>query len=287
MDLKIFIITHKISPIPVIKNYEALFVGAADFPENRIPDNYITDNIGINISKKNNSYCELTGLYWIWKNVKNEYVGLVHYRRFFCITPGFIYNSRHFIPNNKNPYKILDTEKIENILQKADVIVKHSIKYQKGNANTFISNSHVGKENWESLHHIIKVKHPEYYDTFTWYSQQKRHFNCNMFIGKKSIIDSYCEWLFKILDEMDEAKFEKTGSNYRNREMGYFAEFLFGVWLYKNNIQVYISDVINIDGGDIDDGIMRYKDFPRYFLKSLIPREKRLTIRKKFPFLFR
>ena len=54
----------------------------------------IRDNIGDNISKKNVNYCELTGLYWIWKNklcVEKEfdddkYYGLAQYRRMFVLS---------------------------------------------------------------------------------------------------------------------------------------------------------------------------------------------------------
>ena len=36
---------------------------------------YQPDNTGDNISAKNPSYCELTGLYWAWKNLDCDYLG--------------------------------------------------------------------------------------------------------------------------------------------------------------------------------------------------------------------
>ena len=68
--------------MPSSKIYMTLQVGAslseADFV-------YQKDNAGNNISKKNKTFCELTGLYWAWKNLNADYVGLVHYRRYFAI----------------------------------------------------------------------------------------------------------------------------------------------------------------------------------------------------------
>ena len=63
-------------------------VGAA-LTDQRITE--ITDNLGENISAKNVNYCELTALYWMWKNKlcteeSDKYFGLFHYRRFLDIT---------------------------------------------------------------------------------------------------------------------------------------------------------------------------------------------------------
>lgn len=45
------------------------------------------DDTGDNISEKRLSYCELTVQYWAWKNVKADYYGLCHYRRYLSFAP--------------------------------------------------------------------------------------------------------------------------------------------------------------------------------------------------------
>ena len=83
--IKIFAAAHK----PVVSYgdsfYQFVHVGAALHNNTRIENSINDDGDPDNISSKNGIYCELTGLYYIWKHVKNvEYTGLVHYRRFLA-----------------------------------------------------------------------------------------------------------------------------------------------------------------------------------------------------------
>lgn len=73
-DIKIVIAAHKKYDMPQDNIYLPVQVGATG----KKSIGYQKDNKGINISKKNNEYSELTGLYWGWKNLNNDYIGLVH-----------------------------------------------------------------------------------------------------------------------------------------------------------------------------------------------------------------
>lgn len=54
------------------------------------------DNTGNNISEENEFYGELTGLYWIWKNIKfdkDDLIGFCHYNKALKITNIRYYDS--------------------------------------------------------------------------------------------------------------------------------------------------------------------------------------------------
>ena len=80
MNIKICIATQKKYRLPDDDIYIPIQVGAKVIDNNT---GYVKDDTGISISEKNPYFCELTGLYWIWKNIDADYYGLVHYRRYF------------------------------------------------------------------------------------------------------------------------------------------------------------------------------------------------------------
>ena len=84
--IKILVACHKADPnIRQDDIYMPIQVGKALHPE--LDLGFQCDNTGDNISEKNGSYCELTALYWAWKNLKDvDYIGLCHYRRYFKMT---------------------------------------------------------------------------------------------------------------------------------------------------------------------------------------------------------
>ena len=65
MSIKIFVMTHKQFEAPTDSMYVPLQVGHAISPEL----GYLADDTGDNISRKNKSFCELTGIYWLWNAI--------------------------------------------------------------------------------------------------------------------------------------------------------------------------------------------------------------------------
>ena len=84
MDIKLFVCCHKPVNVPKHPLLVPLQVGAALAGEH-FPG-FLHDDAGDSISEKNRSYCELTGQYWAWKNIKADYYGLCHYRRYFSFS---------------------------------------------------------------------------------------------------------------------------------------------------------------------------------------------------------
>ncbi|MBR0287408.1 MAG: DUF4422 domain-containing protein [Selenomonadaceae bacterium] len=68
------------------------------------------------------------------------------------------------------------------------------------------------------------------------------YYQCDMFITRRNIFDSYCKWLFSfILDALNETfqqiQISKFPS-YVKRLMAFFSERMFTVWLIKNRLRI-------------------------------------------------
>ena len=119
-NVKILVATHKKYKMPADTSvYLPIHVGC----EGKENLGFQGDNSGENISTLNPYYCELTGLYWAWKNLECDYLGLVHYRRYFTkMTKG--YNESINIDD-----VILNRFEVEKLLENSEVIVPKRRKY--------------------------------------------------------------------------------------------------------------------------------------------------------------
>lgn len=219
MNLKILVATHKKYWMPNDEIYLPIHVGK----ENKQDLGYIGDNTGDNISLKNPNYCELTAVYWAWKNLKADYIGLVHYRRYF---------TKHNFRNcEKKKQDILTKTDFAAILKDADnIIVPDKRKYYIETIRSHYNHSHYEKDLNET-EKIIKELFPDYYISFEKVMERTWAHMFNMFVMRKDYFDEYCKWLFTILFELEKRIDISTYTVMEARVFGFISELLLDVWL--------------------------------------------------------
>ena len=226
MDIVMYVISHKDFKKPKIACYKSLLVGA-DFNTVRLD---ITDNIGDNISFKNRNYCELTGLYWMWKNSSADILGLCHYRRYFTKSP--VSNSEKYF---------LNEEDIKRMFEKYDIIVPKK-RYYKEKVIQAI-NIAPNMDDVKEMEKAIATLTPEYLDAYHNYLNGNECYLYNMCIMKKNMLHKYCEWLFKILTFIENDYHVDNSDSYRSRLFGFLSERLIYVWIIKNIDKTKIKEV--------------------------------------------
>lgn len=225
-NIKIIVATHKEYNMPSDDIYLPVQVGA----EGKKDLGYQKDNIGNNISKKNPFFCELTGLYWAWKNLKADYIGLAHYRRHFSLSNWF---TRMF---RKNKVSILSKKELKELLKKNDVILPTKRRYYIETLyNHYKHTMHI--ETLDETRKIIEKKYPRYLKEFDRLHKRTSMHAFNMMIMKKDILDDYCEWLFDILFELEKRIDVSKYDDFHKRFYGRISERLLDVYLYTNNIK--------------------------------------------------
>ena len=206
-------------------------------------EEYTQDNTGNNISLKNPYFCELTGLYWAWKNLEAENIGLVHYRRYFT--------NKKKIPKEENEkFKIVLTQnETEELLKKTDIILPKKRKYYIENLYSHYEHT-MYIEPLDETRRIIEEKCPEYLSEFDKLHKRTSAHMFNMFIMKKEILDEYCTWLFDILFELEKRTDASKYDSFHARFYGRISELLLDVWVNKNKIkyeEVKVMDMQNVN----------------------------------------
>ena len=212
-SIKLIVATHKECTVPNDNMYIPVHVGAA-CSKQALP--YTRDNTGDHISSRNPVFCELTGLYWAWKNLDCDWLGLVQYRRFFAsgIKEKHIISEDELIPL-LNHYKIFVPRKrhyyIETVYSHYD--------------HTFDGHQ------FDVVRQIISDKHPDYLSDFDHFMNQRSAYLFNMMIMPRNLLDQYCSWLFDILFELEKQIDTTNMSAFEKRYAGRVSERLFNVWL--------------------------------------------------------
>ena len=223
MNIKIIIACHKKCNIPNDELYLPLQLGTGE------SFGFIRDNTNDNISDKNNLYSELTGLYWAYKNLDYDYLGLVHYRRYFTL--------KNNLKEEDKLNNVLTYDECKDLLNKYKIIVPKKRKYYIESLYSHYAHT-FDEEHLIETRNIIKEIYPEYINIFDSTFKQSSAYIFNMFIMNKELVKDYCDWLFNILFELEKRIDISNMSDFEKRYLGRISERLFNVWLnYKLSIQ--------------------------------------------------
>lgn len=231
MDIKILVATHKKAHMPLDDIYLPIRVGNTlakdDF-------GYIGDDTGDNISEKNPYFCELTALYWGWKNLENDYIGLVHYRRYFSCRKG------------QWKYSLIMTkEETIDFLSKANVVLPKKRRYFIESLSSHYKHTH-DLEHLELTREIMRKQCPIYISTFDKVMTHTAAHMFNMVIMKREILNQYCLWLFPILFALEKEIDIKKMPAFDARLFGRVSELLLDVWLEQNRIKYVETGFVQI-----------------------------------------
>lgn len=223
MKINILIALHKPYWVEQDKSYLPIHVGK----NGRQTIGYIGDDTGDNISVKNPNFCELTALYWAWKNLSADYIGLVHYRRYFTFKDGKnLEDKRNYI---------LHYADWQSCLKKYDIIVPKKRRYYIETNYSHYVHAH-NKADLDATGDIIKRLYPEYAGSFQKVMHRSFAHMFNMFVMRKDILDRYCDWLFSILFALENSIDITKYNTGEARVFGYISELLLDVWLDANHL---------------------------------------------------
>ena len=236
MEIKVIVATHKAYRMPQDDIYVPVHAGRnSAVVQDDILASFTGDDSGDNISGKNKNYCELTALYWAWKNLDCDYLGLAHYRRHFKMRK-----------NTDKWRSILDKTMAEKLLLEYNVILPVKRNY-------FIEttyNQYVHAHNRQDLDKTLEIlteDYPQYVPAWDKVMKSTSGHRFNMFIMKKEILDGYLTWLFDILFKLEDRLDISAYSDNDKRVFGFVSERLLDVWLLTNNISYTELPVVNME----------------------------------------
>lgn len=219
---KILVATHRVAKVLSNEIYIPIHVGRALSGILEEMPYMQGDDTGENISRKNKEYCELTAVYWAWKNLLDvDYVGLVHYRRYF-----------------ETEIKV---ESLDRLFNKYDVILPSPFSLNSPLNNKL---SHIlAMEDRVILLKVIKKLYPSYENSVIDYLYGFIDIPYNMFIMKTEFFKKYAKFLFTILFEC-EKHMRQLPYTCSMRRMGYIGEFLLPIFCFHEKLHIAFQPVV-------------------------------------------
>ena len=232
MKASIYMAFHTPSPTVASGSIIPIHAGRACIAEPL--DAMIGDDTGANISTHNGAYSELTALYWAWKNDTDAtHVGLMHYRRLL-----------DFAGHHKSAAAEVwpDTVRLDDYVAETEAWLSRN-----ADVDLVLPVTHrmpmTVNENYADQHDLRDLAFvearmtevsPEYLDDFRAVRAGRDLLLANVFLARRDIVESYCDWAFSLLEALRQADIPRPYvSPYNARYLGFVAERLFTTFMRK------------------------------------------------------
>jgi hypothetical protein len=193
-----------------LQPYERTIQVGAALTDRRLFEGVLTDDTGDNISGKNQQFCELTALYWIWKHAAEDVVGLVHYRRHFLFPDNWMERMQENRVDVILPIPLYVAPSLEGNFRK-----RHD------------------PSDWDYLMEYWKKTDFVEYQEAEQFFRSNLYSPCNMFVMKREVLNDLCGWLFPKLFAVAEHGGRKEDT-YLNRYPGFISERLITFYFEKH-----------------------------------------------------
>lgn len=278
-NVKILVACHK--PVAhILENdiFMPIHVGKSLHPE--VDLGFTTDSTGDNISDKNDSFCELTALYWAWKNLKNvDYIGLCHYRRYLNFTGEDPLKVNDFFEKFSSSSGTTELKKELNyLLDRYPVLIP-----KKDYCDESIYESYARDHHEKDLLNTFEIIRDNYDNSFVESFIKTANGNritlCNMFVMPWETFCEYCEFLFHVLFELEKKTDLSNYDTYQKRIYGFIGERLLNVFLNRENAGFKTKEIpVLLTESPTKHNLFHYSPFCKRNRKYIFSKHKKLPV---------
>lgn len=230
-SITVGVAAHKPYPMPKDSCYLPIHVGRALHPElaDQMGLRFVGDDTGDSISALNATYCELTALWWLWRNCDSEYKGLVHYRRHLA-SPDPVRRSA------VDPLdRVVTGEELLAILASSAAVLPRRRRYYVETMRSHWEHTQPPEQLAEAIRVVAELA-PSYSDEFERVLSMRGAHMFNMMVMRAEVFDAYCAWLFPLLMELTSRLDPAAYPPFQARYPGRISELLLDVWIGVHSV---------------------------------------------------
>ena len=199
---------------PELSSYEIPIQAGAAIAEKSIAE--VKDNTGINISSKNRMYCEMSAVYWVWKNTDHDWIGIEHYRRHLLVKPEML------------------TDDVDAIMPLPYICYPHEMaQFLRFTTQNVL----------DALLRALEVLHPEKFEDYKIILYGKYQYSYDLVCARKYVFDNYCRWFFEITEFMEKNYVAEVPELVETRAFSYVAEVLTNLYFMYHQKDLRIRHV--------------------------------------------